>query len=139
MSVSAKKMLTYALLTLVGGGVYVLIEITFRGYSHISMFAVGGLCLALISLTDASLPRLGLIPKAAFCGVIISLAEFAAGIVLNVYMGLGIWDYSSLRFNLLGQICPQFSLIWIALSVPAIYLSRLLRRFADQLTGLISL
>ena len=135
----AKKILTYALLTLVGGSVYVLIEITFRGYSHISMFAVGGLCLALISLTDVSFPRLGLIPKSAVCGIIISLAELTAGIVLNVYMDLRIWDYSSLRFNLLGQICPQFSLIWAALSIPAIYLSRFLRRFAVQLTGLISL
>ena len=135
----AKKILTYALLTLVGGSVYVLIEITFRGYSHISMFAVGGLCLALISLTDVSFPRLGLIPKSAVCGIIISLAELTAGIVLNVYMDLKIWDYSSLRFNLLGQICPQFSLIWAALSIPAIYLSRFLRRFAVQLTGLISL
>ena len=139
MSDRAKNILNYALLTFVGGSVYVLIEITFRGYSHISMFVLGGLCLALISFTDASLPRLGLIPKAAICGIIISLAELTAGIVLNVYMGLGIWDYSALRFNLLGQICPQFSLIWAALSVPAIYLSRLLRRFAVQLTGLISL
>ncbi len=139
MSDSAKKILTYAMLVLTGGSVYVLIEILFRGYSHISMFAVGGLCLALISLTDVSFPRLGLIPKAAVCGVIISLAELTAGVILNVYMGLGVWDYSSLRFNLLGQICPQFSLIWVALSVPAIYLSRLVRHFSRQVTGLISL
>ena len=139
MSVCAKKILTYGLLALAGGIVYVLIEITFRGYSHISMFALGGICLALISITDVSLISLGIIPKAVICGIIISITELTAGIVLNVYMELGIWDYSSLRFNLLGQICPQFSLIWVALSVPAIYLSRFLRHFADQLTGLISL
>lgn len=139
MSDSAKKILTYAMLVLTGGSVYVLIEIMFRGYSHISMFAVGGLCLALINLTDVLFQGLGLIPKATVCGIIISLAELAAGIILNVYMGLGVWDYSSLRFNLLGQICPQFSLIWMALSVPAIYLSRLVRHFSRQVTGLISL
>lgn len=139
MSDSAKKILTYAMLVLTGGSVYVLIEIMFRGYSHISMFAVGGLCLALINLTDVLFQGLGLIPKATVCGIIISLAELAAGIILNVYMGLGVWDYSSLRFNLFGQICPQFSLIWMALSVPAIYLSRLVRHFSRQVTGLISL
>ena len=39
----------YLVLFLIGGIVYVLIEISYRGYSHISMFLVGGLCFVLIS------------------------------------------------------------------------------------------
>ena len=34
----------------------------------------------------------------------------------------GVWDYSGLWGNLLGQICPQFWALWCALSVPAIVL-----------------
>ena len=129
MSDSIKKTLTYASLILAGGSVYVLIEILFRGYSHISMFAVGGLCLLLIDLADNTFGELGLIPKALIGGLIISATELVAGIILNLFMGLGVWDYSELRFNLLGQICPQFSLIWVVLSIPALYLARVIRYY----------
>lgn len=133
MSDSIKKALTCALLILLGGSAYVLIEIMFRGYSHISMFALGGICLALIDLTDRSLCNLSIFSKAAICGLIISAAELAAGIILNIYLKLGVWDYSGLRFNLLGQVCPQFTLIWVALSIPAIHLARAIRRYVLRL------
>ena len=38
--------------------------------------------------------------------------EFVAGLVLNLWLGLDIWDYSHLPFNLMGQICPQFAALW---------------------------
>ena len=34
----------YLVLFIIGGITYVLIEISYRGYSHISMFIVGGFC-----------------------------------------------------------------------------------------------
>ena len=36
----------------------------------------------------------------------------AAGLILNVRLGLGVWDYSDLRGNLWGQIRLQFAAIW---------------------------
>ena len=47
-------------------------------------------------------------------------AELVAGLILNVWLGLGIWDYSGLWGNLWGQICPRFALLWCVLAVPAI-------------------
>ena len=47
-------------------------------------------------------------------------AELAAGLVLNVWLGLGIWDYSGLFGNLWGQICPQFWALWCLLAGPVI-------------------
>ncbi|WP_195640663.1 putative ABC transporter permease [Flavonifractor plautii] len=44
----------------------------------------------------------------------------ATGLVLNVWLGLGVWDYSHLAGNILGQICPQFTLLWLVLSVVGI-------------------
>ena len=38
--------------------------------------------------------------------------ELIAGLILNVWPGLGVWDYSDLWGNLWGQICPQFAAIW---------------------------
>ncbi|WP_298024657.1 putative ABC transporter permease [uncultured Dysosmobacter sp.] len=55
--------------------------------------------------------------QAVICGLSITAAEFAAGCVLNLWLGLGVWDYSEIPGNLLGQVCPQFTLLWCGLSV----------------------
>ena len=39
------------------------------------------------------------------CSIIITAVEFTSGLILNVWLGLGIWDYSNMPFNILGQIC----------------------------------
>lgn len=46
------------------------------------------------------------------CAALVTVAELGAGLVLNVWLGLGVWDYSHLPGNLWGQICPQFFLVW---------------------------
>ena len=53
-------------------------------------------------------------------GTVITAAEFVAGLVLNIWLGLGVWDYSGLPCNLLGQICPQFWAVWCLLAGPVI-------------------
>ena len=53
--------------------------------------------------------------QAGLCAALVTVTEFAAGLILNIWLGLGIWDYSGLRWNLLGQICPQFAALWFAL------------------------
>lgn len=51
--------------------------------------------------------------QAVIGGLGITAAELVAGLILNVQLGLHIWDYSDLPGNLLGQICPQFTMLWI--------------------------
>lgn len=66
----------------------------------------------------AELPwKMSLLLQAVICACGITVVELAAGVVLNIWLGLGIWDYSAMQGNLLGQICPQFFLVWIALSM----------------------
>ncbi|MBO3280965.1 putative ABC transporter permease [Intestinimonas butyriciproducens] len=65
--------------------------------------------------------------QALICGSMISAAELAVGLILNVWLGLGIWDYSSLPGNLWGQICPQFWALWCLLSLPMIVILDWLR------------
>lgn len=55
--------------------------------------------------------------QAAICAVAITVVEFIAGLVLNLWLGLGVWDYSTMPLNILGQVCPQFALLWFWLSV----------------------
>ena len=61
------------------------------------------------------------------CGPAITAAELAAGLVLNICLGMAVWDYSSLPGNLWGQICPQFWALWCLLSLPMIVILDWLR------------
>ena len=49
-----------------------------------------------------------------------TMMVLAAGLILNVWLGLGIWDYSGMWGNLWGQICPLYTLLWCLLAGPVI-------------------
>ena len=36
----------------------------------------------------------------------------------NLVWGMNVWDYSGEIFNLKGQICPLFSIIWFFMGIP---------------------
>lgn len=112
----------------IGGGLYLLIELLFRGYSHWTMFFVGGLCFLLVGWINEFIPwKVALWKQMLLGGFLITLVEFLSGCLLNLFLGLNIWDYSDLPLNLLGQICLPFSLIWVGLSLVAIVLDDLIR------------
>ena len=50
--------------------------------------------------------------QALVCVALVTVTEFAAGCMLNIWLGLGIWDYSGMPLNLMGQVCLPFSLAW---------------------------
>ena len=54
--------------------------------------------------------------------IIVLIVEFISGVYLNIYLQLGIWDYSSMPFNLMGQICLPFALLWLPIIAIAIVL-----------------
>lgn len=115
-------------LFLVGGIIYILVEILWRGYSHYSMFIVGGLCFLLVGVINEFYSySLGLVWQAMIGSILITLVEFIAGLILNVYLGLRIWDYSNLPFNILGQVCLPFLIAWFFLAGIAIILDDYLR------------
>ena len=66
--------------------------------------------------------------KVVAAGVGITLAgEFVTGCIVNLWLGWAIWDYSDLPGNILGQVCPQFALLWIPLVLLAIVLDDVIR------------
>jgi len=115
----------------VGGLGYGLLEILCRGYTHISMILVGGICfVAMVRISKSSLTF------AAQCltgALFITAMEFAAGWLVNLRMGLGVWDYSQEPLHLYGQICPKFTILWCALCAVVLPLCRLARRFPASL------
>lgn len=113
----------------VGGAVYYVIELTWRGHSHWTMALLGGVLFVILGGIGR---RLGegapLWLQAALGGVIVTACELSAGIWINLVMGWNVWDYSQVPFNLLGQICLPYALIWVPLSAAAIRLERRLRQ-----------
>lgn len=127
-----KKLGVAALLFGLGGLLYCGIELAYRGRTHWSMGVAGGLALCALGWIDRRLRGASLWIKALCGAAAITALEFVSGCLLNLRLGLGVWDYSDRTFNLMGQICPLFSAAWFLLALPGIKISGALeRRFGD--------
>lgn len=116
----------YFILFSVGGLIYMMIEIMFSGSTHWTMGILGGICFILIGLIDSYLD-LPLYKQMLIGSMIVTTLEFIAGVILNLWLHLNIWDYSMLPYNILGQVCLPFSLLWFLLCLPAILLDDWIR------------
>ena len=126
--INIKQWLKILILFLIGGFIYVAIELGFRGHSHWTMFLLGGLCFILIGGLNNYIPwEMSIIKQGIIGALIVTSLEFIFGLVLNLYLNLGIWDYSNMPFNILGQICLPFSIAWFFLSLVAIFVDDWLR------------
>ena len=102
-----------------GGTVYFLLEVVYKIATG-NPERISWTMLLLAIMLSIPLERFGaelpwempLVLQAAICTVAITITELLAGLIINVWLGLGVWDYSHLPFNLRGQICLQFALIW---------------------------
>ena len=112
----------------IGGFLYYLIECLWRGYSHWTMCIVGGICFLIVgSINEVFDWDMPIIHQMFYSSLMITIVEFFAGLLLNVILNLNIWDYSNMRFNLIGQICLMYSILWFVLSAAAIILDDYLR------------
>lgn len=111
----------------IGGFAYVGIEILVRGYSHWSMFLVGGICFLLIGLLNEITPTMPLVSQMLISCIMVTVIEFVSGCILNIWLQMNIWDYTDEIGNILGQICPKHSLYWFLLSFVAILLDDFIR------------
>ena len=111
----------------IGGMIYVVLEILWRGWSHGSMFVVGGICFVLIGGIDRVFPQMPLLMQSVLGASIVTAMELISGLFLNVYLRLGVWDYSALPYNLMGQVCMPYFFLWIIVSLAAVWLDDFLR------------
>lgn len=112
----------------VGGLLYVLLELLWRGRSHWTMFALGGLCFVALGLINEVLPwNMPLWQQILLGACIVTALEFLTGCVVNLWLGWDVWDYSNLSGNILGQISPQFFALWLPVSLVGIVLDDWLR------------
>ena len=87
----------------------------------------------MIHLLNHALRQMKLTIRCLIGSVIITAVEFAVGVIVNILLGLDVWDYSALPLNILGQVCPQFMLVWFLLCFPANYISSWIRVFFNLL------
>lgn len=113
-----KKWRTFAILFCIGGFGYNLVEVLWRGYSHWSMFFVGGGCFHLIGRIGARLKGKSLMLKSGLCALGVTVVEYITGCLVNRRWKLNVWDYSHMRGNLNGQVCPLYTGLWAILSLP---------------------
>jgi uncharacterized membrane protein len=116
-----KHLFRELILFAIGGLAYVCIELIYRGYSDVSMFFVGGLCFVIFPW------QMPLISQQFISMIVVTAIEFVSGVLLNLCWGWDVWDYSNMPYNLCGQICLLFSVIWFFLSLLGIFIDDFLR------------
>ena len=125
---TAQQLLKLSTLFSFGGLLYGVLELAWRGHTHVSMFVVGGLCFVLIGALDELTPEPpSILVQLPLAALIVTAIELASGVIINLVMELDVWDYSSLPFNIMGQVCLYFMLLWFLLAFPAIIVEDSLR------------
>lgn len=111
-----------------GGFIYYAMEMLFRGRSHWTMIIVGGICFLICGgINEWFTFSMPLLLQGVICSLLITSVEFLSGCILNIWLKMNVWDYSNTPFNLLGQICLPFSLLWVLVGIIAVILDDYLR------------
>lgn len=123
-----KELIKIIVLFLIGGFAYCGIEILWRGHTHWTMGVLGGFCFIIIGgLNNYISWEMKLWKQALTGSLVVTGCELIFGIILNLFLELHIWDYSNMPFNLLGQICLPFTVLWFFLSIVCIFVDDWLR------------
>ena len=115
------------------GMIYFVIEGLWRipkgGYANIVMLPIGGFCGLIVgSINQMPMFYKMVVWKQAVIGTVLTLIiEYITGYILNIKLGLEIWDYSNMALNLNGQICLEFGIIWFLIMPTAIWLEDWIR------------
>ena len=94
---------------------YPLLELLWRGRSHWSMALAGGVVSLLVYPLCIARKGKAICVKIA---AVITGVELLFGCIFNLLLKMEVWDYSKRPFNLWGQICLPYCMIWLLLAFP---------------------
>ncbi len=123
-----KQLFKALFLWALGGSIYFGIEVLWRGYSHWTMFILGGLCFVLIgALNELYTWDMALISQMFLSSLVVTVLELITGLIVNRWLQWGVWDYSRMPYNFYGQICLLYTNLWFFLSLAGILLDDFIR------------
>lgn len=96
------------------------------------MLIAGGACFVIFSVVSEKCKRRTHFCKASLCALGVTLVELVFGIVFNLIFKMNVWDYSEMPFNLFGQICLLYTLLWGALAAACLPLAELINRKLEE-------
>ena len=112
----------------IGAVCYSALEILWRGFTHWSMSLAGGVCMCGIYTINDKMKKINRMEKCALCTLLITTVEFLFGVIFNLILHMHIWDYSRFKYNILGQVCLIYSLLWFIVSFPALRICDYLKK-----------
>lgn len=74
----------------------------------------------------------GLLKIALLGSAVITSIELIFGIIFNVILKKNVWDYSKLPFNLGGQVCARYSVLWGLLSILIVPIAAKIDKFLQK-------
>lgn len=117
----------------VGGSIYYGIELLFRGFSHWSMFLLGGICMVFMGKQGLWCQwKTPFWKQVVHCTIFVACSEFVTGIIVNKWMRWNVWDYSDRRFQIFGQTCLLFTALFSLLCIVGIVLAAMIEKYLYQ-------
>ncbi|MDO5142184.1 MAG: hypothetical protein Q4D31_04115 [Eubacteriales bacterium] len=101
-----------------GAAGYAALELLWRGHTHWTMALTGGAVLVGLDRLHGRVRDEKPFTRCLCGAACITAAEYVVGCTVNRGYHMAVWDYSHLRGNLHGQICPQYAALWLALAAP---------------------
>ncbi|MBO5167155.1 MAG: hypothetical protein IJ405_03735 [Lachnospiraceae bacterium] len=115
---TAKNIFRRAILFMLCGSAYYCIELLWRGHSHISMLLLAGF----LGVFCIDAPNniwgyeLDYLVQIGISTLLCTLGEGIVGLIVNIWLGLKVWDYSELPFTFFWGQCNIFFVVaWILL------------------------
>ena len=110
-----KSFVKYLLLLTFSGYIYVCLELLFRGRSDITMMFCASICvIPMIYLNNIFTYNVDFLLQLILCTIFATWIEYIFGYIFNT--DYHIWDYRNMPFNISGQICLPFSLLWMVIA-----------------------
>lgn len=101
--------------------------ISLCGWTSLWMFPIGGLCGLFVGVLNERGRKLKLIIQALIGTLGIYSIELISGLICNVWLGFGIWDYSHLPLNIMGQVTLLYFPVWFLLTPLAMWVDDIAR------------
>ena len=120
--------LAYGLVYIFGGLYYCFLEALFRGYTHWTMTLLGGIVGMLLYRLHGTAPRHTLLLQALSGAFIITALEMVVGVLDNLVLQWHVWSYREMPWNVYGQICLPFSVLWFLVCIPALGICEVVRK-----------